>query len=189
MAISNININIPNQLIIEAQNGDIEARNKLIELSIPQMKKCIRDKRNFDDVLQNAVIRLIKYLNSFDVKKGNFNHWLSVLTKNVCYRFYNNQQANLERAFSVFPFEDMHQIFERSHYVQPVEPKEHDQTTKKIMNIVENVLPVYQRKSFELFFLEGLKHSEIAEYLGISEGTSKSHINRVRKTIIQELNK
>jgi RNA polymerase sigma-70 factor, ECF subfamily len=44
-------------------------------------------------------------------------------------------------------------------------------------------LPAGQREVFLLHDVEGYKHEEIAEMLGISPGTSKSQLHRVRMTL------
>ena len=41
---------------------------------------------------------------------------------------------------------------------------------------------------FNLFAIEGFSHKEIAEQLGISEGTSKSQYARARKLLQEKLN-
>ena len=46
-------------------------------------------------------------------------------------------------------------------------------------------LPVGYRTVFNLYAIEGYKHHEIADMLGISEGTSKSQLSKARK-ILQE---
>ena len=51
------------------------------------------------------------------------------------------------------------------------------------MHLIQKLPPQYQMV-FNLYEFEGLKHKDIAEKLGISEGTSKSNLNRA-KTILQ----
>jgi RNA polymerase sigma-70 factor (ECF subfamily) len=41
-------------------------------------------------------------------------------------------------------------------------------------------LPVGYRTVFNLYAIEGMSHQEIAEQLGISEGTSKSQLSKAR---------
>ena len=44
-------------------------------------------------------------------------------------------------------------------------------------------LPNMTRKVFNLFAIDGYAHLEIADMLGISEGTSKWHVNSARKKL------
>ncbi len=48
-------------------------------------------------------------------------------------------------------------------------------------------LPIGYRTVFNLYAIEGLKHTEIALELGISEGTSKSQLNKARALLQQML--
>lgn len=48
-------------------------------------------------------------------------------------------------------------------------------------------LPVGYRTVFNLYVVEGMNHREIAEALGITEGTSKSQLNRARNMLQQML--
>jgi RNA polymerase sigma factor (sigma-70 family) len=44
-------------------------------------------------------------------------------------------------------------------------------------------LPAASRQVFNLFIVDGYSHKEIAELLGISEGTSKWHLNAAREKL------
>ena len=50
---------------------------------------------------------------------------------------------------------------------------------KELIKLVQTLSPGY-RMVFNLYVLEGMKHREIAEILGISEGTSKSNLADAR---------
>ena len=54
------------------------------------------------------------------------------------------------------------------------------------MQLVQTLPPAY-RMVFNLYAFEGLKHREIAEALGISEGTSKSNLSDARKLLQKAL--
>ena len=51
-----------------------------------------------------------------------------------------------------------------------------------LINVMQTLPPSY-RMVFNLFVIEGLPHKEIAERLGISEGTSKSNLLKARAKI------
>jgi RNA polymerase sigma factor (sigma-70 family) len=48
-------------------------------------------------------------------------------------------------------------------------------------------MPVGYRTVFNLYVIEGYSHAEIAVILNISEGTSKSQLNRAKKTLQQSV--
>src|SRR4029079_12828379 len=53
---------------------------------------------------------------------------------------------------------------------------------KELMGLIQGLTPAYQMV-FNLYVFEGLKHREIAERLGISEGTSKSNLADARSIL------
>jgi len=54
---------------------------------------------------------------------------------------------------------------------------------EEIQQAIEQ-LPVGCRTVFNLYAVDGYKHDEIAELLGISTGTSKAHLSRARKKLL-----
>jgi len=48
-------------------------------------------------------------------------------------------------------------------------------------------LPTQYRMVFNLYAIEGYKHREIADMLGINEGTSKSNLSRARQILQSQL--
>jgi hypothetical protein len=59
-------------------------------------------------------------------------------------------------------------------------------STQELWDVI-NDLPEHHRLVFNLYMIDDFKHAQIAEALGISEGTSKSHLARARKKIRQLL--
>ena len=60
-----------------------------------------------------------------------------------------------------------------------------DPGAKDIMALIQKLSPGY-RTVFNMYVVEGYTHKEIAEMLGISEGTSKSQLSRA-KVILQDM--
>ena len=56
---------------------------------------------------------------------------------------------------------------------------------KDIVQLVQQLSPGY-RTVFNMYVIEGYTHKQIADELGISEGTSKSQLSRA-KIILQDL--
>lgn len=52
----------------------------------------------------------------------------------------------------------------------------------EIVSMVQQLTPAY-RTVFNLYVIEGYKHREIAEKLGISEGTSKSNLAKAKQNL------
>ena len=58
--------------------------------------------------------------------------------------------------------------------------------TKELMTLIQK-LPPKCRMVFNLYALEGYTHKQIAEQLGISEGTSKSNLHDARNLLQKAL--
>ena len=66
-------------------------------------------------------------------------------------------------------FSEVNQALERMEY-------------RHLLNQI-SLLPEATRKVFNLFVIDGYAHKEIAELLGISQGTSKWHLNAARQKL------
>ena len=62
-----------------------------------------------------------------------------------------------------------------------------DDEIKQLNKLIES-LPAGYKTVFNLYAIEGYTHQEIAEMLGIQEGTSKSQLSRARGLLQQKLN-
>ena len=60
--------------------------------------------------------------------------------------------------------------------------------SKELLQLVMALPPAY-KTVFNLFVFEGYKHSEIADMLGISEGTSKSNLSDARTLLKKKITK
>lgn len=61
-------------------------------------------------------------------------------------------------------------------------------TYDEIIEMVQKLSPAY-RTVFNLYVIDGFKHKEIAELLGISVGTSKSNLHKAKKNLRAMLEK
>ena len=61
-------------------------------------------------------------------------------------------------------------------------------STRELLQLVKE-LPHGAQTVFNLYIIEGYNHKEIAQLLGISEGTSKWHLSEARKKLQQLLQK
>lgn len=59
---------------------------------------------------------------------------------------------------------------------------------KEMMQMVQALSPAY-RMVFNLYYFEGYKHREIAEMLGLEEGTSKSNLAQAKRILKNALKK
>ena len=101
---------------------------------------------------------------------GNFEGWMKRIAINQCLMFLRKNHA-LKGALEI------------QHYDEPrAATVEHRLTEHKILELLD-LLPEGYRTVFNLYVIEGYKHREIAEKLGISINTSKSQLIYARKRL------
>ncbi len=129
-----------------------------------------------EDVLQEGFIKVFAHLKTFrgDAKLET---WLT--------RIFINASLNYQRQkLYLFPMVDVETVplVQHGHFSLV------DLELEELLNLIK-ALPDGCRVVFNLFAIEGYGHKEIAELLGISEGTSKSQYNRARHLLQEKLSK
>ena len=130
---------------------------------------CLRYSPNYteaEDNLQDAFITIFMKVGQYN-GKGSFEGWMKRVTVNTVLQKYRKQRT--------FEIVDEGQIEDEAE----VEIKSED-------------IPLDRyRLVFSMYVMDGYQHKEIAEMLGISDGTSKSNLARARmilKNKIEEYN-
>lgn len=140
---------------------------------------CMRYTRNREeaqDVLHDGFIKVFQRLQSFG-NKGSLEGWVRRL-------IVNNAIDHIRC---------------RKDYYMPGDesfadslPDEHDEylevekmkqmKAEKVISLIQYLSPAY-RAVFNMFVIENMPHQEIADYLGISVGTSKSNLAKAKEKL------
>jgi len=139
---------------------------------------CLRYSKNrFDaqDLLHDGFIKVIESLKDYR-HEGSLEGWLKKIMVNTAINFYNRK--------NVINFNSIDQVLEEIVYE---ENSISELTEKELLNIIEEI-PEGYRIVFNLYVIDGYKHNEIADFLSISENTSKSQLKKARSLIINKLN-
>ncbi len=182
-------IQITDELIQKAQNGDVKSRDKVIELILPEVKHCIRnniDHSTRQDLIQDSCIRIMNKLHCYKVGQNKFIQWASVVTKNVSRSFYHDIDRTLIYT-------------DKSELIAKIEKRAFNEIdfdfggprkiTMEDLYFFVDQLPKTQREVFKMFYFEGLKHTEIAEYIGAPSSTSKSHLRFAKISMRNKMKK
>ena len=131
------------------------------------------DRDNAKDILQEAFIKIFRNIESFD-RKGSLKGWMKKIITNTA---IDNYRKNHNEA----------QFIQIDNIVQPFSNEESVASILNTKDIISQVnrLPNGARMIFQLYAIEGYSHKEIADLLNISEGTSKSQINRAKQLLQQ----
>jgi len=131
------------------------------------------------DALQEGFVRAFRFLDQFR-GQSQIEFWLKKIMVNTSLRLLEKQKKKLSFELK----QDMQQLSNQ--------PGTFENDVLLAVNIdhilvaIQN-LPDGFRTIFNLFAIEGYSHKEIAEMLGISEGTSKSQYARARARLQQTL--
>jgi RNA polymerase sigma-70 factor (ECF subfamily) len=142
---------------------------------------CLRyssDKAEAEDILQESFLKIFFNIKDFS-GTGSFIGWLRKVAVNTSITHYHK---NLKFRYHV-------EIEEYVSVETGVTSFEEDFFTSDELYKVLNELPAGYRMVFNLYAIEGYKHKEIAELLGIDVNTSKSQYSRAKAVIRQKLEK
>lgn len=142
---------------------------------------CLRysaDRAEAEDVLQDSFLKIFFSIQDF-TGSGSFIGWLRKVAVNTAITHYHK---NLKYRYHV-------EIEEFVSLETGTMSFEEDFFTSDELFKVLNELPGGYRMVFNLYAVEGYKHKEIAEMLGIDTNTSKSQYSRAKAAIRDKLEK
>jgi len=173
-------------LIEAARRGDSEAFGVIVSRYMPKAlafaRRMTGDDGDAEDVVQDAFIKAYKAIGSFKAESG-FGTWFYRILANQCLDHLRKATFFRRVFFFAYPARDEEgqDGYNTPDFPDPAgRPDEEleQKQLKKALNKAVMGLPERQRAVFLLKHDEGLKISEIAVILGITEGAAKSHLSR-----------
>lgn len=128
------------------------------------------------DMLQEGLIEVFKDLNQFDSKRGTFVHWSNRVMVNAALRFLKKNQWQQN-------FTDLEEVENEAEVSEDALDKI---AAKELIQLIHQ-LPLGYRIVFNMYVIEGFSHQEIANYLNITTGTSKSQLSKAKKALRKKL--
>lgn len=135
-----------------------------------------KDEDEACDVLQDGFINVFRNLKKFK-NQGSLEGWIRRIIVNKALEHYRSKKRKEE----VLREYHQDQNFEIESLLSQINADE-------IISQV-NSLPEKAAMVLKLYAIEGYAHAEIADMMGISEGTSKSQLNRARGLLKEKLAK
>ncbi|MCF0062810.1 RNA polymerase sigma factor [Dyadobacter chenwenxiniae] len=137
------------------------------------------DRQTAEDLAHDAFVVAIGKVTSFK-NRGPFEAWLRRIVVNVALQYLRQQKEREKiRIGTEYPCElDAN---------QDENPGRFSFSEIELLEVISN-LPEHHKLVFNLYVIDNFTHAQIAAQLGISEGTSKSHLARARKKIRELLN-
>ena len=168
------------ELIKRCQDNDRQAQELLYrKYSSVLYGMCLKyapNQMEAEDNLQDAFITIYQRIAQYQ-GKGSFEGWMKRIAINTVLQKYRQK-----RLYDL-PADDL------------IEEKIDDDADNHsatlplpfLLGVIQE-LPERYRLVFNLYVLDGHTHKEIAELLGISDGTSKSNLARARQLLQQKIN-
>lgn len=166
-----LNINI---LLGECHKGNRESQMQLHRRFYSfGLNLCLRYARNKEEAREMLNDGFLKVFTHLEKRKfeGAFTPWFK--------RVLINAAIDYHRKYKKYEFfddiDELHSAIEDSDFSFNFEYEE-------ILDAIQNLSPQY-RMVFNLYVMEGYKHREIAEMLGITVGTSKSNLAKAKSNL------
>ncbi|WP_209405695.1 RNA polymerase sigma factor [Pseudozobellia sp. WGM2] len=164
------------QLIRKSISGKREAQQRLYDKYSPVMlsvcRRYVKDIHFAEDVMVSGFVKVFKSLKSFR-GEGSFEGWIRKIMVRECISHLRKNQFVVfdDCAFEKLDFKTQNENQFDAEYIQ---------------HLID-ALPDGYRTVFVLYAVEGYKHHEIAQELGISQSTSKSQLFKARKWLQEKL--
>jgi RNA polymerase sigma factor (sigma-70 family) len=167
------------QWVKEARKGSAAAQNCLYNAFSGSMllvcRRYVKDDRDAEELMLNGFYRFFTSLSSFQYRTDAALYtWIKKIVINECLMFLRKKAGFV---LTSEPGADDHFIDDG--ILEQLSAEE-------IFGLIRELPPGY-RTVFNLHVIEGCEHKEIAGMLGISEGTSKSQLNKARKLLQKNL--
>jgi RNA polymerase sigma-70 factor, ECF subfamily len=178
-------------LVMRCLSGDETAWEELVRVHSRQVYGlCFRftgSAQEAQDLTQEVFLRVFRTLKSFRSTEGSFNTWLARVTRNLLIDHY--RRSRQERVTD--SIEEQLPVLEEEGSAAAVRP-DHQVAGREASEILQATLQKLSpdlREAVILRDLQELEYREIADVLGIPEGTVKSRINRGRAELARLLRK
>jgi RNA polymerase sigma-70 factor (ECF subfamily) len=142
------------------------------------LKLCVRYARSQEDaeqLVQDGFLRIFSKIDTYK-QTGSFEGWMKHVTVNICLDYLRTKAARTAADLELNP------KAEEVHESSLVQDGLQQLAYKDLLSCIQE-LPDTTRIAFNLFVFDGYTHKQIADTLGISEGTSTWHVHNARKLL------
>ena len=176
----------PDSLIEQCLKGDQAAWETIVRQNWRKVfnvaYKFVGKHDEAEDLTQDIFLKIFRALGTFD-RRANFQTWIVSISRNLCidhYRSVRKERQTIAREV------DAGDLQPASPERGPYQAAEH-QDLRALLRQALQALPATLRTAVVLRDLQELSYQEIADQLGLPEGTVKSRINRGRIELAHQL--
>ena len=180
------NMKDPKVLVEKILSGNTEQFKILIEqyqrLVSHIVYRMISKEADREDICQDVFIQVFQNLGNFKFE-SKLSTWIAKIAYNLCLNYLEKKKTPLFDDLS--PAEESIETQSGDSFAPDTFTEQQDRSSRLQVEI--DKLPVQFRTILTLFHLDEMKYNEIAEILGLPEGTVKSYLFRARKLLKQKL--
>ncbi|MBK9283319.1 MAG: RNA polymerase sigma factor [Sphingobacteriaceae bacterium] len=175
-------MNIQPQLIASCIKRERKAEYELYKNTYSYlMSICLRytrDKDSASEMLNVGFLKILKNLEKYNLAIP-FKVWIRKIMVNTLIDEYRKNKREREKITYVEEYYDSSSYADANEALSRID-------CKQIYDLI-NLLPEMSKQVFNLFVIDGYSHKEVGDMLGISEGTSKWHLNAARTKLKEQL--
>jgi RNA polymerase sigma-70 factor (ECF subfamily) len=176
----------PDSLIEQCLSGDQQAWETIVRQNWRKVfnvaYKFVGKHDEAEDLTQDIFLKIFKALNTFD-RRANFQTWIISISRNLCIDHYRSVRKERQMIAREVDTVDLQPA---STDRGPYHAAEHQDLRGMLRQALQG-LPVTLRTAVVLRDLQELSYQEIADQLGLPEGTVKSRINRGRIELAHQI--
>jgi RNA polymerase sigma-70 factor (ECF subfamily) len=169
------------EIISGCTSKDRRAQEELFRLYYGKMlgvcMRYARDRDSAEEMLQEGFIKVFDKLEGFDYK-GSFEGWMRRIIANTAI----DQIRKSKKDPLLTDKDEDFKLGAEDRVVEKEEQEALEIKAEMAMEAIQQLSPAY-RAVFNLYVMEEYTHKEIAEILGISEGTSKSNLAKAKMNL------
>ncbi|MES2679682.1 MAG: sigma-70 family RNA polymerase sigma factor [Bacteroidota bacterium] len=177
-------MNIDQKLITDCINRKSTAEYELYKITYSYlMSICIRYTKSEDrakEVLNIGFHRVLKYLAKYQPEVP-FKSWIRKVMINTLINEFRKEKIHYRNLEYVDSYFDTNKHADINEAITRFDVKE-------IYRLIAK-LPLVNQQIFNLYFIDGYKHREIAEMLNINENTCKWHLTVAKEKLKEMINK
>ena len=169
---------VETEIITACINRDERAEEELYRLTYGYlMSICLRYVNSREDareMLNIGFFRILTNLKKYKLETS-FKAWIHKIMVNVLIDDYRKRKIHKERVEYIESYEEIQEDTSVNNALVKMD-------VEQIHALIMKLQPVSQ-KVFNLYAIDGFSHKEIADLLGITEGTSRWHLNFSRQKL------
>jgi RNA polymerase sigma-70 factor (ECF subfamily) len=142
-------------------------------------QRVIGDPRAAEDVSQEVFLHIWEHPEAFDPARGAMRTWLGTLAHRRSVDYIRREEARRRRS--------LREASRRPTSIPDVEEMATALVAAERVREALDVLPREQRQAIQLAYFEGKTYRQVAEVLGIPEGTAKSRLRLGLRRIAEAL--